>query len=306
MKALRERFSAWLNTDIDTRAADTRNRGPQSERPPLRTEMAKYVLRRFLNLLFLGRFLKVRGLIATTYTDVIDGRAVTYNLASEIGKCLFYTGHFEKSELTNCEQYIARDSVVLDIGANLGTHAIRFASLADQGVVIAFEPAPSTFRLLTSNIHADRIIPINMAVSDATGLVDFFEAADDAYSSLKDTKRKPILGIRKVLAVRLDELFGQTSGLRVDFVKIDVEGYEHNVLVGMQSLIDRCRPVIFCEIYQGTNSNISPHQTVSLLTSRGYEAFVLTDSGKVPYERHVDDAYNYLFVPGSRVVSART
>lgn len=257
----------------------------------------KYQLRRGLDRVFRGRLLKFFKVIKKYKIDCIYGRKIIYNPYTDIGGILFFKGQFEENELSICKQYIAQDSIVLDIGANIGLHSVYFSNLASNGLVLAFEPAPQTFALLLKNIGTSRIIPVNIGLSDITGIVDFYEASDDAYSGLKDTKRKPIKNVRKILVFELDKLFEHQPIRRIDFVKIDVEGYEHNVLLGMQKIIDIYRPVIFCEIYQGTNSNSHPDKTVSLLTSKGYSAFVMVSTRLVPYEKHTDTLYNYLFVP---------
>lgn len=241
--------------------------------------------------------LKFFGIIKQYKRDVIDGRNIIYNPNSDIGRNLFFNGHFEKNELSICKQYIAQDSIVLDIGANIGLHSVYFSSIASKGFVVAFEPAPQTYQLLLKNSGSSKIISVNIGLSDKSEFVDFYEASDDAYSGLKDTKRKPIRNIRKVLVFKLDDLFANQLLQRIDFVKIDVEGFEQNVLLGMQHIIEKYRPVIFCEIYQGVNSNSHPDETVSLLTSKGYSAFVMAEGKLVPYEKHADALYNYLFVP---------
>ena len=83
----------------------------------------------------------------------------------------------------------------------------------------------------------------------------------------------------------------------IDFVKIDVEGLEHNVLEGMKEIIQKYRPIIFCEIYQGTASNKHPDKTVKFVSELGYDAYILKGDALVKYIKHDDMYYNYFFIP---------
>jgi hypothetical protein len=84
----------------------------------------------------------------------------------------------------------------------------------------------------------------------------------------------------------------------VGLLKIDVEGLERSVIAGADKLLQRDLPVLFVEIYAGTDSNPDPDGTVEHICSYGYSPFVYaSDVGLVPYETHRDDRYNYFFVP---------
>lgn len=125
-----------------------------------------------------------------------------------------------------------KDSVVLDIGANIGVTARMFAARAGQ--VHAFEPSPRALRLLRANAGANVTIhPV--AVGDEVGTVKIAEEVTLDTSYVGDK------GI-EVKCVTVDSL-----NLKPDFIKIDVEGYEHRVLRGAAETIRCCRPVIMFE-----------------------------------------------------------
>lgn len=100
--------------------------------------------------------------------------------------------------------------------------------------------------------------------------------------------------------MKVDDVVKSLNISRVDFVKIDVEGLELNVLNGMRQVISIHKPVIFCEIYTGKNSNSDPEATVRLVCSDGYSAYVMRNGELSPYESHDDNFYNYLFLPTGR------
>ena len=264
--------------------------------------MNKYKLRQLANKCLRGNFIRLYSFFRDYVTDIIYDTKITYSLNTEIGANLFYHGEFEKKELELCKKYIRNDSVVLDVGANIGLHSIYFSKLASAGMVYSFEPSRHTYRQLLKNISGiDNILPLNFAVSDSTQIADFYVADDDAYSSLKDTKRKSIRRKQKVFCYETDEFLKTFKIEWIDFIKIDVEGLEQKVLEGLQEVIGISNPVIFCEIYHGENSNADPDETVKFLIEKGYKAFVLQGDCVVEYSRHNDDFYNYLFLPSVKI-----
>ncbi|MGA7750584.1 MAG: FkbM family methyltransferase, partial [Gallionella sp.] len=146
---------------------------------------------------------KLDGLVSTQYL----GHQISYDPRTEIGGVLLTSGEFEKKEMELCKEYISENSIVLDIGANIGLHSIFFSGLAKSGCVLAFEPSLVTFRLLISNVvNILNIVPINLAVSDEGKIADFFHASDNAYSSLIDTKRKEVVSVIRVPCMRIDDV----------------------------------------------------------------------------------------------------
>src|SRR5207253_8586250 len=73
---------------------------------------------------------------------------------------------------------IQPDSVCLDVGANIGLYSLGLSALAPRGKIYAFEPGPTTFGHLRSNLEVNRATNVeasNLAVSDTTGTVHFHD-----------------------------------------------------------------------------------------------------------------------------------
>jgi FkbM family methyltransferase len=139
---------------------------------------------------------------------------------------------------------------VVDVGANVGHYSKRFSELVGaQGRVIAFEPVPTTFFLLSANallFPHPNVTLLNAAVSDqldvvgvsmpkwSWGLPNYYRAH---LSSSSDSALS-------VLTVSLDSL---RIDRPVTLVKIDAEGHEAFVLAGMRKLIEASHPVLIVE-----------------------------------------------------------
>lgn len=133
--------------------------------------------------------------------------------------------------------------VALDVGANIGTTSAIFSQYLPDGQVYAFEPGPNIFAALEANIAANRlhnVRPVRLAVAAAPGTVNFFE--DSAYGHIAMDGRGC-----DVASISIDDFVASRALSRVDFIKIDVEGFESGVLEGAAKTIERFSPVIYME-----------------------------------------------------------
>jgi FkbM family methyltransferase len=245
------------------------------------------------------RFLKV---FKRKFSYKVGDSILTYDpVFSGIGWPIYFSGSFEDEELSICAKFIHPDSIIADVGANIGLHSIYYANIAINGLIYSFEPSRYTYSYLMSNLkNKNNIIPINIGLSDTNGIFSFFDCENDALSGLKDTLRSAIREETKILCLKGDDFFDTLQLQKLDFIKIDVEGLEQEVIEGMSQTIEKFHPVIFCEIYKGVNSNSHPEKTVSFITGMGYKAFVVSNSLLKPFISHIDSEHNYFFLPVSK------
>jgi FkbM family methyltransferase len=145
------------------------------------------------------------------------------------------------------------DGVFIDVGANLGKYTIAVArELGNKGVVVAIEPNPDVYERLLLNIKLNRltnVIPLNVAADSQNRKVHLFVNSIYHGSSSLLAKEKELPFI-EVTAKRLDDIISELgiySGIRL--VKIDVEGWEAEVLKGMREILRSCRPKIIFEAW---------------------------------------------------------
>jgi FkbM family methyltransferase len=140
---------------------------------------------------------------------------------------------------------IKEGDIVIDIGANIGYYTLIFAQLAGTtGKVFAFEPEPKNFELLQKNVKVNdysNTINENYAVSDSNGNVSLFLAKNGIVGhriSNFDINLNSIL----VKKITLDDYFTKLNLIdKINFVKIDVEGFEFGVLKGMTRIIEKSK-----------------------------------------------------------------
>jgi FkbM family methyltransferase len=147
----------------------------------------------------------------------------------------------------------------VDVGANVGYITLLLARLVDStGQVIAFEAHPANSAILHQNLSsyklAAHIKVENMAVSDGScETVRLFPGRNHASAEWNivghDVEGQETKAELEVRAISLDQYFSTGP---VDFVKIDVEGAEAQVLAGMKRILRDLRPVVFVEFHDAT------------------------------------------------------
>lgn len=225
----------------------------------------------------------------------------------QIGRRLFWGGidAFEPETVREFISHARGASLILDIGANTGLYAMLACTVNPAATVIAVEPVPRINALLQQNIVAnqleDRCRSIAAAISDRIGVATFHVPTGDVptSASLKQTGFRGTDGaLITVDVLTVDSLI---SGLgRVDLVKIDVEGFEDQVLQGMTNTLTAFRPTIILECNPD-----GPYQEIdSILTSFGYRFFHIRDQELAPLSRITPDPIekfrNFLCIHNSR------
>jgi FkbM family methyltransferase len=157
---------------------------------------------------------------------------------------------------------------VIDVGANVGHYTLRMSELVKtHGRVVAMEPIPLTFDLLTANCACGRfknVTLLNVAASISAGIVTMVvpgrsSAGLPNYYEARIAPESTCELCYAIMAIRIDTI---DIPKRVRLVKVDAEGHELSVIEGMSSLLKRDFPVIVVE-----GSRASP-----FLESLGYKS----------------------------------
>jgi len=160
---------------------------------------------------------------------------------------------FEYEELAFVKQILQANDIVFDIGANIGIYSLLSSNyVGESGLVYAFEPVDSTYKKLLENIKANQIanlLPYNIAVSDKSNEILTIYKNDNGYDVF-DSMVTPLLDNAKeikVSTVSLDDFITQQNVdvQSIKLIKIDVEGWEFNVLQGAKKLLEAHLPIAF-------------------------------------------------------------
>lgn len=186
-----------------------------------------------------------------------------------IGGAFDLYGEFSEGEAAIFRQLIKPGFLVLDVGANIGSHTVVMAqALEGKGQVIAFEPQRLSFQLLCANVALNNLTNVecrNEAVGATPGSIDvpvLDPATRQNFGALD--LRKGSKG-EAVPRTTIDDL---DLG-RCDFIKMDIEGMEIDALKGAEKTIRRLHPVLYVENERAENSD----DLIRLIASYGYRLY---------------------------------
>lgn len=168
---------------------------------------------------------------------------------------------------------VERGDVVFDIGAYKGDTAVLFADLVGrEGKVYSFEPVKANYDGLLRNIKVngleDIVVPINKGCSDKSGVLRAISAKSGApWAFLSEDK-----GDETVEVITIDDFVESNNNNKVDFVKMDVEGMEYEVISGARKTIERFRPKMVIPLYHKSSDLL----TIPLLMNEigGYKLYL--------------------------------
>ena len=142
------------------------------------------------------------------------------------------------------QQLIGSQDIVFDVGSNVGIHTIFLSRVVKKGRLYSFEPVPQTYQVLLNTIELNRVKNIktfNVAISDKNGhtMINDFGVERSAWSSIgsSDYEGRPAEQQVLVDTIMLDGFCEQHRISTVNYIKIDVEGHELEVLKGARGLL---------------------------------------------------------------------
>lgn len=235
-----------------------------------------------------------------------DGGLVQVDTGSALEYSLLFRGVHEPEIVEWIEHVVRAGSVCLDVGANVGAHALVMARRAGpSGRVLAFEPHPRLARRLRENVGLNgyrNVTVVEAAVSDADGEARFFGFRPGAFrqgisSLVPDERTGEEMRVRTVDGARIAERFALE---RLDLVKIDVEGHDAVVVRALLETIVRHRPLVIFEFRRRRweAAGTSLPDTLARLRAAGYAFQHVEDGVTRPLdEARVPDGCEIVCVP---------
>ncbi|MDD4383008.1 MAG: FkbM family methyltransferase [Candidatus Shapirobacteria bacterium] len=144
---------------------------------------------------------------------------------------------------------IKAGDVVLDIGANIGYDTVLFADkVGNNGKVIAIEPDSINFEILQKNIKENKlfnVVAVQAAMGSENKKMGIYESKEN-YGDHRMWGNGPSV---PVFCRRLDDLLRELEFTKIDFIKMDVQGFEPLVIEGGKETIEKSKPIIFFEYW---------------------------------------------------------
>lgn len=204
---------------------------------------------------------KARALAGRPTQAVVTRRGIRWklDLKEGIDFSIYLLGAFEPVTLRAYTRMLRPGAVIFDIGANVGAHTLHFAKLTGpDGQVHAFEPTDFAFNKLQQNLALNpelrpRVRPVQAFLVNRSGtptptaISSSWPIDQPANDQSNDHGGRPMT-LGPAVSITADEYCRREGISHVDFVKIDVDGFEPTVLQGFEETLRRCRPVILMEL----------------------------------------------------------
>jgi len=174
----------------------------------------------------------------------LDGYKILINpvLDKGVERTIFHHGTYELGTLIFLKEFLSSGDTFIDIGANIGLMSLHASKIVgDNGKVISFEPLPSTYEVLNKNIEINKcnnIVAEKFAIGSKNEFANFYDNLTINRGSASFFRRDDEKSCHKITIKRLDDYLEENRFNRfVNCIKIDVEGWELEVLKGAKTLL---------------------------------------------------------------------
>lgn len=206
----------------------------------------------------------------------------------------FYKNHDERYEINNLIKLLNKGDICYDIGANIGFYSFLMAKISgENGKIYSFEPVEHTKNTLEEGIRANNFNNVyvnNFALGNSDEEKEiFFNNSQEcngtaSFINMDEKSQKEVVKIKK-----LDTVFDSLE--KPNFIKIDVEGFQGDVIKGSETFFECNQPILMIEIDEGTEKWIE-----DFFKKLDYKFFKFKKNGLVEVGSIFNNGRNILFV----------
>lgn len=197
---------------------------------------------------------------------------------------------FDDIAMDNFVNLVKSDSIVIDVGGNIGITAARFAKKAFNGKIIVVEPSKFSFQRLVYHMKLNKltnVVPINKGLGTQEKIEKLY-TVDENNSGMNRIVSFELNNVpnESISICKLDDLVQKIELKRIDFIKIDVEGYEMNVLKGAINTIINYKPIILIEVIDENlkENQSSALEVIQFLVEKNYKILIANTLEEIDLE----------------------
>lgn len=203
--------------------------------------------------------------------EVLGSRITVLNVDQGVSRELAVHRIHEPLATRLLQQHLKPGMTVVDVGSNIGYYALLESRLIEPGgKVIAIEPVPQNFAQLRENIRAngrENIEIHQLAIAERSGTLPMYLSGRSNWHSLRPT---PAARTCNVIVSTLDDFLSRVAADSVDLVRMDVEGYEIEIIKGMQRTLDLYCPLLLVELHPDLVGAKAIVEYLRILDAMGY------------------------------------
>ncbi len=208
-----------------------------------------------------------------------NGLVCLINTKDLIGWKIFFFGEYEFDTNKILELYLKQDDIVIEAGANIGSETLLISKKLTKGTIYCFEPNPYSYERLKINISINELTNVHTydyALGEEDSEIKFHIYPKGFCNSGMSSKymETPITHEITVAQKTVDSFIIENNITKLDFIKMDIQGAEMDLITGASETLKKFKPTIFteaCEPYNDTK------KLYELLVSLGYDVFLIKD-----------------------------
>jgi FkbM family methyltransferase len=248
-------------------------------------------------------------------TRLRSGFVMALDLTEYVQAYLYVFGSYELPSMKIVRSILSNGGVMIDVGAQIGYVTLEGATASPNVHVIAVEPESKNIARLQRNVGLNNFTNVSIeqtALGSSEGVLRLYLSNDEnagTHSALSENANVSDSYI-EVPVQRMDDLVRRRALTAVDIIKIDVEGFEEEVLAGSTATIEQFAPTFLIELSDALQAarGSTTQRIKHWMHERGYGAFTIHDDATLSScaleSGHVND--NVLFVHHARMESLRT
>ncbi len=228
-----------------------------------------------------------------------QGFKLQLKLDDWIQENIFFLGEYEKAELIVLADHLKEGETFLDLGANLGVFSLHASRIVGKtGKVISFEPFSINHNALKKHIEINGLKNVKiekLAVGSESGTITLYHDETEENLGMVTANYVENAVVEEVKMVSIDEYLETYPELSIDFIKIDIEGFEYETLLGLENTLKKHQPPILIEILDEIENEKSQVKVQQLLFNLGYQKHFINDEGQLSETPVCLQRKNYFF-----------
>lgn len=241
----------------------------------------------------------VKGTTTLTQANLFCGEKIMVRLPETVSESLVFYHCLEIGLSKILLQYLRPSMIFVDIGAHIGYFTLLGSKLVSStGIVYSFEPTPNTYKLLCKNVEGKQNIKtINAAAWSTETTLQFNDFGEkfSAFNSFTKPRLSNYKGTINKISVKAIPLDSYFIGILPDFVKIDAETSELEVLKGMNRIISEKHPMISIEVGDYLKDAPTTKECIDYLMDRNYTVLEYGEGKIKPHIIREKYTYDNLF-----------
>ena len=213
-----------------------------------------------------------------------EGMVAFINTKDIIGWKIFFFGEYETQTNLILKKYIKDDDIVIEAGANMGSETLLISKMLTKGHIYCFEPNPYVFNRLKINISINELANVDAydcALGESDKQISFNIYPTNFCNAGMSSKYMETSNTNKITVTQktLDSFVKENNIGKVDFIKMDIQGSEMDMINGAAATIAAFKPIIFteaCEPYNNVN------QLYEKITQYGYNVYLIGENKMEP------------------------